>query len=535
MSNRRRHRVWSLSVAIAVCVALAGCATHVRLLCRPIEVTYEGDYERAIRALDETSVARSERDAFLYRAQRGHLLHLAGDYEASNAEFERAVAVADALEPMSVSETVTDYTVNEAVKPYKGEDFERAYLHYYMALNYLAMDDLEEALVECRRLDEVFRDLDARYEEGTGRYQDDGFIRYLSGLIYEAKGDRDDAFIDYLYAIRAYEGDSGAATGVAVPDGLLRSAVCAARRRRSAEWPADLPDSSGVRCPDGPAEIVVIIENGWAPYKREESVRVPYVRDYVPEKYWEYPGFPDYVKIGYPVFESVPVAYRGFAVSAVPVAAGRGRSGAGALPDGGRPGWEIRSVGSEVESRGPSASPGVGAAASAPEVRVQAGTSPDEETAFTAAAERVQDVDALARWVLARRKPALILRSTIRATLKLVAVFKAQEAWAESKEAKKSGGDAGGVWSWLGDVLVQKVVPPATAETEQADTRSWVLLPSDIWIARIPVEPGDYEVVVRPKGGPPVSLGNVHVEFGGKVFRFRRLFGGPHPMRCEGS
>ncbi len=195
--------------AVAVLSLATGCAQHARVICRPLELVSSGDYARAIDALDETSIADSPLDRFLYHVQRGHLLHMAGEYPASNQEFELAIAMATKLEPFSLSETVTDYTLNEASKAYKGEDYERAYIHYYMALNYLAMDDLEEALVECRRVDQVFRELDARYEEDTGRYQDDGFIRYLSGLVYEARGVRDEAFIDYRNAVLAYDAQIG--------------------------------------------------------------------------------------------------------------------------------------------------------------------------------------------------------------------------------------------------------------------------------------------------------------------------------------
>ena len=72
------------------------------------------------------------------------------------------------------------------------------------------------------------------------------------------------------------------------------------------------------------------------------------------------------------------------------------------------------------------------------------------------------------------------------------------------------------------------------AEIEQADTRSWITLPSSIWIARIPVEPGVYEVGVRPEGSSAtVSLGRVAVRGGERVFRSCRVFGGPHPVRCD--
>lgn len=456
-----RVRVW---VALVLACALAGCSQHARVLCEPLELMYSGDAAAAVIAIDETKLAESDRDRFLYHAQRGHLLHLAGDFEASNREFKAAAAVSDELEPWSVTETLTDYSLNETVKAYSGEDYERAYLHYYMALNYLKMDDLQAALVECRRLDQEFRKLDARYED-DGRYQEDGFIRYLSGLIYESVGSRDDARVDFRLAARAYGGEWGGEMGVPTPLGLERSLE-------------RLEDSSGPQ-----TEIVVVIESGWAPYKIERSVEVPIHRALVPEEMRGRTNLAALVKVAYPEFVSPSGA-------GVPFRAGVADSSGGFT--------------------------------------------------FTETAERVQDLDALARLVLERRKAAIVLRSTLRATVKQVALARAKHEVEERRDkdsdknpiarVENDGSLLKAIFGWLFENLATRLV----AETEQADTRSWVLLPAEIWMARIPVEPGEYEVMVQAlDGSEPISLGRVSVAREEKVFRSARFFGGPHPVRCD--
>lgn len=470
------------AVTVVVACLLTGCAQHAQVICRPLELISAGDYSGAVRALDETAIASSSNDRFLYRVQRGHLLHLAGEYEASNREFEAAIAIAGELAPFSVSETVTDYTLNEAARAYHGEDYERAYVHYYMALNYLAMDDLEAALVECRRVDQVFRELDARYEEETGRYQDDGLIRYLSGLIYEARGERDEAFIDYRKAVLAYEGEPGAETSTGPPPGLLRSFVCAGRGRRD-EDVAALIESTDVECDGGPSsEIVVVIESGWAPYKREAALRLPIVKDRVPREYWEDPDLEAVIKIAVPELESVREDDPGFSIAVADSTSGT------------------------------------------PEV--------------VARAERGEDVDALARWALSRRLPALVARSAIRTTLKTVPVMKAQDAREKGREEQEERGEDRGWLASLFDFAVDHVAPIVVGETEQADTRSWITLPAEIWIARARVGPGEYDVVVTPRGDEATScgarsLGRVSVGPGQKVFRSCRFVCRPHPIRCD--
>ncbi len=472
-------------------VLLSGCAQHARVMCEPLNLASRGRFADAVASLDDTDLASSGHDRFLYHAERGHLLHMEGLYEESNAEFEQADAVARELEPWSVSETVTDYTLNEAAKAYSGEDYERAYLHYYMALNYLGLGDLEGAVIECRRLDEIFRELDARYEEGTQRYQDDGFIRYLSGILYEALGKRDDAFIDMELAVKAYEGETGAGAGMGVPSGLLHSYVCLGAELGREQRVTAVVGETDEKCERRPPgekraspEIVLLIESGWAPYKHEEAVRVPIVRSEVPEDYWERGWLePDaVVKMALPKFESVPRRNSSFSVTVHRLTEGR---------------WG--------------------------------------QTTRTVEAEPVQDIDALARWTLARRMPALIARSAIRSTIKTVAVLKAQHDREEAEDKREENHEGTSFWRWLADVFVEHIVPIAVAETEQADTRSWITLPSEIWMVRVPAEPGEYELTLIPDNGPQVYLGQVLVREGEKTFLWKRIFGSPHPMRCESA
>lgn len=487
----RRAAAPVLAAALCLAALLPGCSQHARVLCEPLNLASRSRFAEAVTALDETDVARSGHDRFLYHAQRGHLLQLEGLFKESNAEFELAGAAARELEPWSVSETVTDYTLNEAAKAYAGEDYERAYIHYYMALNYLGLRDLEGAVIECRRLDEIFRELDARYEEGTNRYQDDGFIRYLSALLYEALGKRDDAFIDMELAVKAYEGETGIGAGMGVPSGLLGSYVCLGDELGREARVRALVGEYDIKCPRrvpgdtrSRPEIVVLIESGWAPYKREEALRVPIVRRHVPEDYWDrgWLELDAVVKIAVPAFESVPGRSSSFAVAVERVSEG-----------------------------------GFGPAARSVE------------------AEPVQDIDALARWTLQRRMPALVARSAIRATLKTVAVLKAQHDREEANDKREKRHEGTSFWRWLADVLVENVIPVAVAETEQADTRSWVTLPSEIWMARVPAQAGEYELTLVPKSGPHVYLGRVLVREGEKTFLWHRVFESAHPIRCDGN
>jgi hypothetical protein len=60
--------------------------------------------------------------------------------------------------------------------------------------------------------------------------------------------------------------------------------------------------------------------------------------------------------------------------------------------------------------------------------------------------------------------------------------------------------------------------------SDQADTRSWSLLPRDLQIARISVDAGVHEIRVQPIGGGSAESRTVQVDAGKKVFlSFRYL------------
>jgi hypothetical protein len=54
--------------------------------------------------------------------------------------------------------------------------------------------------------------------------------------------------------------------------------------------------------------------------------------------------------------------------------------------------------------------------------------------------------------------------------------------------------------------------------SDQADLRSWNLLPHDLQVLRIPVEPGTYRVRALPGGGAPTPDKTIQVLAGKKVF-----------------
>lgn len=93
--------------------------------------------------------------------EKGRISFLAKDYPTSLKaleESDRAVRVQQDRATISVSETATSIgslAVNDNLNEYQPADYELGFLHLYLGLNYLQKNDLEGALVEVRRANQV--------------------------------------------------------------------------------------------------------------------------------------------------------------------------------------------------------------------------------------------------------------------------------------------------------------------------------------------------------------------------------------------
>jgi hypothetical protein len=146
-------------------------------------------------------------------------------------------------------------------------------LHVYQTLNYLVLGDLDAARVEVLQIDLDVRRLDP--ETGRAPHGGDAFARYLSGLVFEARGEWSDAMIAYRKALAAYDGWQ-----MEVPAGLGDSLVRLAdhlgimdeRDRYQARFGIEhwVPVTGGERA----GELIIVLHRGLAPFKYEASVPV---------------------------------------------------------------------------------------------------------------------------------------------------------------------------------------------------------------------------------------------------------------------
>ena len=191
--------------------------------------------------------------------------------------------MADEQYTRSVSQGVSSWAVNDRAIDYAGQNFERAMIHVFAAINYASMGRGDAALVEARQLDHLLTSFRVRHGDDY-TYREDAFGRYLSGLLYEDARDWDDAYIAYWNALEAYEYYAGV-YGVTTPDSLPRAAARAAARlgpdkslELASRWGAAESDERG-----GPlaalerrfrGNVVIFHYNGRAPRKVEQGVYI---------------------------------------------------------------------------------------------------------------------------------------------------------------------------------------------------------------------------------------------------------------------
>ena len=263
-------RVPSVVVAMAL---LAGCATHAERFA-PVEMALlQGDPVRAVEILEENP--GGEGDRVFYLLNRGTLLRMAGEFEASNEALEAARRAIDEVDPLSVSESIGSLVVGETAFAYAGEPHERVLLHLIKAFNYLDLGDPYAARVEALQVDLRLRAL-AEGQQGS-RYQSDPFARYLTGMIFEHLGEPDQALVAYRQAYRAYRDHAGE-LGVPVPRYLQYDLLRLAEYLGIEDDPAVWREAFGVdswppqQAHREAAHVVVIVGAGLAPRKGEQSL-----------------------------------------------------------------------------------------------------------------------------------------------------------------------------------------------------------------------------------------------------------------------
>ncbi len=435
-----RRRSFLRLPGLALVILIFGCATPGDLLKHIDKLEAEGRYDQAAALVESAKLKNyGQKNALLYYLDRGILLQLAGKYADSNAAFDQAKRLATELFTKSVTTEAGTFLVSDNLRPYYGEDFERAQVNLFSALNYLLMGQDSDALVETRQVDFFLTKLRTDYGH-KNIYTEDAFARYLAGLIQEDQGETNDACISYRQSLKAYE-DYRKNYGVGAPPELVRDALRTAKALGFDDQIADIRKAWGGDVP-GPlpkdsGEVVVLDYQGLPPRKVDEFFEISVFKGW-PMVVAQRPvgetaqqvdqaqailrsvAADQMVRVAFPSYQTTPYAIRGLTVRA-------------------------------------------------------------DDSSIEHAASVAQDIGAIAEKNLKDRMIRDRAKAIARAVVKWVLT---QKVAAKVQENKGEGA------GWLVKTLMQTV----STATEVADKRSWATLPDKIAVARLTLPAGDHDL-----------------------------------------
>jgi hypothetical protein len=406
-----------------------------------------GEQEDALKKVEKL---KSKTSQLLYLLEKGAIQHYAKDFEASNKTFEEAEVLSEQLYTKSISREAASLLSSDNVLPYTGEKFERALINFYRAFNYVYLRKPEDALVECRKVNALLQRY-ADKDAGKPSYSNDAFIQYLTGILYEWQGELNDAFISYRQAEEAYQvyaSEFGIEPPSELKDALLRLSEVLGFSQEHEYYLEKYgkerkyknnPLLGGVGVGPGFGELIVIHENGFVPKKVEENLVIPILKTEKIDKdtdLWKYSETLSARARSNLRIDEVEVQY--LLRIAIPTYTSS------------RPRIAYMKV--QVER---SEIPRIGV---------------DSQTATS---KLVEDIEAIAQRTFAERQNIILLKTIARALTKYIAF----------KTAEEKKGEAAGFLVNLFNVA-----------TESADTRSWLTLPNNIQMSRLPLPAGTFDL-----------------------------------------
>jgi hypothetical protein len=261
--NSFKNKLILKFVKIFVLVLISG---NVLVSCATYQVKVDKAREELSRSPEHAAetlkpLALEEgRDQLVYLLDYATALQSAKNYQESTKYFLMADKMAEIKDYHSISKQFSSLALNEEMVQYKGDDYEKVLINAMLSINFLALNDLDGALVETRRLIEK---LEHYRIDGKRNYEQNEFAVYLGGLIWESDRKWDDAYISFE---KAYELNPDIEY---LKEDLIRSAVNARRSDTAKKW----EDEFGIkRKPEwfdkSMGEIVLVYQQGWGPRKQ---------------------------------------------------------------------------------------------------------------------------------------------------------------------------------------------------------------------------------------------------------------------------
>jgi len=206
---------------LVCCAATVTKISHFDALMKDIRTE---NYSNAIIRVDQAKQKETykKKDRVLFYLDKGIVQHYQGDYQKSTENLEAADRSMEELFTKSISSAAASYLLNDNVLDYYGEVYENFYVNIFKALNFIQLNQYDEAYVEVRRVNDKLRELEDKYEQMVMSlnkakeaetkidyksidFYNDALAHYLSYLIFRAEDEEDDSRISFEKIHQAWE------------------------------------------------------------------------------------------------------------------------------------------------------------------------------------------------------------------------------------------------------------------------------------------------------------------------------------------
>ncbi|MDR3049149.1 MAG: hypothetical protein LBV16_04840 [Elusimicrobiota bacterium] len=330
--QRLRSKPVMAGIVFLFCAALflGGCSANMSKYYGDLrkDITNK-DYKAAAKLVENQKSEYGEKNSLMFYLDSGAVNYYDANFENSKKSFEIAKRVFDERYTKSISAGAASMIFNDSTMPYYGENFERAYITVFQSLNFISQGGDNEAAVEARQVDTLFK----FFTSEKGSYTEDAFIRYFMGLVYENAGYLNDAHISYSLALSAYGRDGSRKFGP--PQDLIDDAYTSALRLKMNDKAASVknlyPSAKSNIIPSGSGELIIVDFNGIIPEKIETIFEIAFtqallyvnasnvddndMRAYQNAKSAGLSAFSsDYIKVSFPKYKPIKHTVNSFSV-----------------------------------------------------------------------------------------------------------------------------------------------------------------------------------------------------------------------------
>ncbi len=246
-----------LLIIFGLSLWLGACASYTQQAREMVNAFEAQNFDLAAERV-KVFADKKDQDEALHLVELGTIYHAWGRYKEAIEIFQQAEKLASWSDYTSISQEAGSVLVNESVKTHKLDTYERVLISMYLAIDYTMLGEWESALVEARR---VNHQLDKMISEGHPTYTQNGFAKYLAGMLFERNGEWNDAWVDYK---QLYKWDPSFPLNSV---GLMRMSSRLKSEEDFQRYKKTFPNASKHQLAAGEGELVLLAEVGRAPEK----------------------------------------------------------------------------------------------------------------------------------------------------------------------------------------------------------------------------------------------------------------------------